>query len=86
MQKKLFRRAIGLQYNGEDDKAPEVTVKGDALDADQIVALAKRYGVPVVERSELARALDLVEQGEAIPESLYKAVAIVLAELDKQKQ
>lgn len=80
---KKFKRAIGLEYRGEDNLAPQVTIKGDALDADEIVALAERYGIPVVEKKELAQALELIETGAEIPESLYRAVAIVLAELEK---
>ena len=80
---KKFKRAIGLRYSGDGDRAPAITIKGDALDADEIVALAERYGVPVVEKKQLAQALELIETGAEIPESLYRAVAVVLAELEK---
>ena len=43
--------------------------------------LAKRYRVPVVERGELAELLSGVPLDEAIPEDLYEAVAVILAEL-----
>ena len=80
---KKFKRAIGLKYSDLGEVAPVVTIKGDALDADEIVALAERYGVPVVEKKQLAQALELIETGAEIPESLYRAVALVLAELEK---
>ena len=42
--------------------------------------IAEEYGVPVVENVPLARALYReLEIGDSIPESLYKAVAEVLA-------
>ncbi len=80
---KKFKRAIGLSYSGDEQLAPAVTIKGDALDADEIVALAERYGVPVVERKQLVQALELIEVGAEIPPSLYRAVALVLSELEK---
>lgn len=78
-----YRRALALEYQGEESGAPLIGVKGDALDADRIVALAHTLGVPVVERAALAQALDMIESGDAIPENLYRAVALVLAELER---
>ena len=78
-----YRRAVGLHYDGSGDQAPEISLKGDALDADEIVRLARRYGVPVVERSDLVGALDRLDQGETIPEKLYRAVALVLVQLER---
>lgn len=83
MTQARYRRAIGLHYSGSDDDVPGIALKGDALDADQIVALARRHGIPVVERAELVEALDRLEPGQTIPEKLYRAVALVLAELER---
>jgi type III secretion system FlhB-like substrate exporter len=63
-------------------QAPTLAISGDALDADEIVRIAKRYGVPVVDRAPLAQALSGLETGATIPEVLYRAVAVVLAELE----
>ena len=82
--KRRFSKAIGLEY-GNDQHTPAVTIKGDALDADTIVGLARQFGIPVVERGELAKALDSLEVGEEIPEALYRAVAVVLSELEKEQ-
>jgi flagellar biosynthetic protein FlhB len=60
--------------------APQVVAKGQGFVALKIIALAQEAGVPRVENQSLARSLyRLVEVGEVIPLSLYRAVAEVLA-------
>ena len=72
--------AIALQYDKEVMEAPEVVAKGKGHIARRIREIAEEYGVPVVENVPLARALYReLEIGDSIPESLYKAVAEVLA-------
>ena len=57
-----------------------MVAKGRGFVALKIIALAQEKGVPLVENRELARALyRLVEVGNSIPLSLYRAVAEVLA-------
>lgn len=73
--------AIGLAFNAEVDGAPNISIKGKHATADRIVAAARRYGVPVVPKAYLAKALDALETDEEIPEDLYEAVAVILAEL-----
>ncbi len=77
-----YRRAVALEYQ-ENDAAPLLALKGDALDSDHIVAIANACGVPVIERPALAQALDALELGEHVPERLYRAVALILAELER---
>jgi len=64
--------------------APSVSLKAEQLRADEVVKLARRYGVPVVENAGLARSLSALEVDEQIPGPLFEAVAIVLLELDKK--
>jgi flagellar biosynthesis protein FlhB len=74
------RLAIALQYDSATMVAPKVVAKGRGFVALKIMALAQEAGVPRVENRELARGLfRLVEVGETIPSSLYRAVAEVLA-------
>lgn len=77
-----FRRAIGLNYDGSG--APTVSAQGEFLAADEVVRIAKRYGVPIIERAELAQILAEVPLDEEIPQELYEAVAIILQELERQ--
>ena len=76
-----YHRAIAVAYDASRDAAPSVAAKAEHLLADQIVRIARRYGIPVLERPELAQALDQVEIDAEIPEELFEAAAIVLREL-----
>ena len=69
--------AVALEYDG--DSAPRVTAKGrDAL-AEQILQIARQHNIPIQENQPLASLLANIELGEEIPESLYLAVAQVIA-------
>ncbi|MGG1905392.1 EscU/YscU/HrcU family type III secretion system export apparatus switch protein [Enterobacter ludwigii] len=71
--------AICLGYDPVDTPIPTVLEKGVEARAEQIVALATRESVPVVENIALARQLFFsVKAGEAIPESLFEPVAALL--------
>lgn len=70
------RRAVALQYEGD---APRVTASGHGELAEQIIALAAAHDVPLEEDADLVRLLSRVELGEEIPETLYQAVAEILA-------
>lgn len=72
--------AVALKYDGATMIAPQVVAKGQGFIALKIMALAQEAGIPRVENPSLARSLyRLVEVGEFIPTSLYRAVAEVLA-------
>jgi flagellar biosynthesis protein FlhB len=72
--------AVALKYDSATMVAPTVVAKGRGFVAQKIMALAREAGVPRVENRELARSLFRgVEVGGAIPTSLYRAVAEVLA-------
>ena len=72
--------AVAIKYDGAAMDAPTVVAKGPDLLAKQIKEIAAANGVPVVHRPELARAVyRTVEVGGAIPETLFVAVAEVLA-------
>ena len=76
-----YQYAIGLSYESEKQDAPQVVVKGEGIDADEVVRLAHRYGVPVVEKGEISELLSGVPLDENIPQDLYEAVALILSEL-----
>lgn len=78
-----YLRAVALDYNQLLNAAPVLAVNASNNLADQVVKLAKRFNVPIVERPELARALSALEVDESIPEGLFEAVAIVLNEVEK---
>jgi flagellar biosynthesis protein len=69
--------AIALKYDGEN--APRLTAKGRGELANRLLALAQENDVPLHEDAELAALLSQIPLGEEIPESLYRAVAEVIA-------
>ncbi|MEX2355845.1 MAG: flagellar biosynthesis protein FlhB [Thermaerobacterales bacterium] len=72
--------AVALKYRPEKMEAPVVVAKGTDYLALQIRRLAKEHGVVRVEQPFLARSLYReVEVGEAVPETLFEAVAEVIA-------
>ncbi len=79
--------AVALKYDEEKMEAPKVVAKGAGVLALKIREIARRHGVPIVENRLLARMIyKMVDLGEEIPESLYKAVAEVLAFVYRQKE
>ncbi len=72
--------AIALKYDRQRMAAPVVIAKGVDVMAQAIKKIAKENNVTLVENRFLARELyDQVKENEAIPESLYSAVAEILA-------
>ena len=72
--------AVALVYDQENSEAPLVVAKGAGLIAEKIKKVAREHGVPVVENKALARLIfKTVELNQMIPETLYQAVAEVLA-------
>lgn len=71
------RQAIALCYDGIN--APNLTAKGDDQLAEAILAIARKYEVPIYENAELVRLLARLELGDAIPEALYRTIAEIIA-------
>lgn len=72
--------AIALRYRAGETAAPRVLGKGAGYIAQKIREIGREKGIPIVENKPLARLLyRQVEVGREIPETLYRAVAEVLA-------
>jgi flagellar biosynthetic protein FlhB len=72
--------AVALKYAEGSMGAPKVVAKGSDEVAARIRELARENGVTIMEAPPLARALHFhADIGDEIPESLYTAVAEVLA-------
>jgi flagellar biosynthesis protein FlhB len=79
--------AVALKYDKDSAAAPVVVAKGSDALARQIVRIARKHGVPVLERKPLARALyKYVDIGKEIPSEFYHTVAEILAFLYRQKR
>jgi flagellar biosynthetic protein FlhB len=72
--------AVALRYDAKTMEAPLMVAKGADHLAEKIREIARAHGVPVIRRPELARTIySTVKPGNPIPQSLYAAVAEVLA-------
>jgi flagellar biosynthetic protein FlhB len=78
--------AVALKYETAKMGAPTVIAKGANLIAEKIKEIAQKNGIPVFEDKPLAKALFKLNIGQEIPETMYKAVATILANVYKLKR
>ena len=72
--------AVAIRYDVKTMESPVLTAKGADHLAEKIREIARAYGVPILRRPELARTIySTVKLDSPIPQSLYVAVAEVLA-------
>ncbi len=69
--------AVALKYDGLD--TPNVTAKDTGQGGEDILEIARQYGIPIHEDPNLAQILSQVELGESIPDDLFVIVAEILA-------
>ncbi|ETX10876.1 FlhB [Marinomonas ushuaiensis DSM 15871] len=72
-----MQKAIALKY--DYDTAPKIVAKGSGALAEKIMEVAKENDVMLHQSPELVEMLSTLELGEEIPESLYLAVAEIIA-------
>jgi len=79
MKKRKLASAIGYKPE-EGDSAPVLLAAGRDREAEQIIAVAQKAGVAVVEDSALAALLDTsAKPGDFIPPWCWEAAAKILA-------
>jgi flagellar biosynthetic protein FlhB len=72
--------AVAIRYDMDTMPAPKVVGKGADEIALRIRQIAVEFGIPIVERPPIARALhESVAVGDYVPERLYRAIAEILA-------
>lgn len=72
------RQAAALRYEAATKGAPDVVARGEGYVADEIVATARRHGIPVHQSPDLVQLLTRLPLETTIPPELYVAVAQVL--------
>jgi flagellar biosynthesis protein len=75
-------RAVALAYAEEEKLAgqsPRISARGQGVLASAIIDKAKEHGIPIVESEELVASLIQFDIDQHVPESLYLAVAEILA-------
>lgn len=73
------KTATAIKFNYPEDTVPRVVASGTDETAELIEQVAREHGIAVYKDPPLARALGMLEIGDAIPPALYQAVAEVLA-------
>jgi len=76
MKEKYVGKSIALQY---DEYAPKVIASAMGFLAEKMVKIAEDKGIPVYKDADLAEILYKFKAGESIPESLFRAVSVVMA-------
>ncbi|HSG59899.1 MAG TPA: EscU/YscU/HrcU family type III secretion system export apparatus switch protein [Pseudomonadales bacterium] len=77
MTDKELKRAAALHYDKQH--APTISASGEGMTAEDIIALAEQYGVPLYEHPELAEYLCKMPVGTEIPRQLYYVIAEIIA-------
>lgn len=73
------RKAVALRYERGKGRAPRIVAKGERLRAERIIAVAKTHNIHIHEDPDLVAVLATLDVNREIPESLYHAVAEILA-------
>ncbi|TAL33950.1 MAG: hypothetical protein EPN93_13030 [Spirochaetes bacterium] len=76
--KEVIKKAAALGYDPEHG-FPEVIAAARGRLAESLMALAEKHGVVIRRDPDLAEVLSVLKPGTPVPESLFKAVAEVLA-------
>jgi type III secretion system FlhB-like substrate exporter len=84
MSKKYFQ-AFALELPNGPQCPPVLSARGEYDLASYIVACARKYGIPVIEKPEMCRALEDIDLDTEIPVDLFEAAAAVLAEVGALK-
>ena len=77
--KKTENADIAIALNYDQQNAPRVTAKGHDELARQIIDLAREHDIPLHNDPDLVALLARIPLGDEIPETLYRAVAEVIA-------
>lgn len=75
----IGQKAVALRYDRGRGKAPRVVAKGERLLAERIIEIAKAHNIHIHQDPDLVAVLATLDIDREIPESLYYAVAEVLA-------
>lgn len=79
--------AVAISYVPEKMNAPVVIAKGADFLAEKIKEIARNHNVPIVENKAVAQVLyRMVDMEQAVPETLYKAIAEILVYVYSLKQ
>ena len=78
--------AVALSYDPDKDLAPKIIAQGRGQLAEQIINIAKEYGVEIREDETLAEILSKLDLDTHIPLEAYAAIAEILSFIYKNKK
>ena len=81
--KKKASKAVALRYDKQEDSAPRVVAKGKGYLADKIIDVAREHDIPLYKDKNLVQVLEALDLETEIPPELYRAVAEVLAFINR---
>jgi flagellar biosynthesis protein len=76
-----YFQAFALGFPDGEDAPPALTARGEYGLADEMVRMARRFGIPVVERDDVAESLAPLELDQRIPPELFEVAAALLVEV-----
>ncbi len=74
----MKKKAVGLKYKKDEDKAPKIIAKGEGELAERIIKIAEENGIYIKEDKALVEILEKLNIYEEIPEELYGIIAEIL--------
>ena len=72
------KKAVALKYV-EGTEAPVVLAKGQGRTAERMLEEAEKNGIPVTHDQVLVDMLGMSETGSMVPESAWKALAVIFS-------
>ncbi len=81
MKRKDLFQAFALGFPSGEEAPPALVARGEFDMAAFMVSVARRYGIPVVEKPEMCETLEAVDIDQSIPERLFEAAAALFVEL-----
>ncbi|MBU1628261.1 EscU/YscU/HrcU family type III secretion system export apparatus switch protein [bacterium] len=74
-----MKKAVGIKYDMEVDRAPQIIAKGSGSLAERIIAIARENNIPIYEDPDLVGLLAIVDLYREIPQKTYQVIAEILA-------
>ncbi|MCH8927742.1 MAG: EscU/YscU/HrcU family type III secretion system export apparatus switch protein [Candidatus Marinimicrobia bacterium] len=79
MAEKTDLSAAAIKYDLDESIIPKIIASGNDVTAEEIILIAKEYGIPIKEDPALMEMLMHIEVMEEIPPEAYALVAEVFA-------
>ena len=79
MTKRSDISAAAIKYDLDESVIPKIIASGTDITAEEIIQIAKEYGIPIKEDPALMEMLMQIEVMEEIPPEAYALVAEIFA-------